>query len=45
MVVRAKFDAQRQWPKLAIGNDHLAACAEITWHRLPLAIELTCPAG
>jgi hypothetical protein len=45
MVVRAKFDAQRQWPKLAIGNDHLAGCAEITWHRLPLAIELTCPAG
>ncbi|MBC7519789.1 MAG: hypothetical protein H7268_01650 [Sandarakinorhabdus sp.] len=45
MVVRAKFDAQREWPKLAIGNDHLGACAEITWHRLPLAIELTCPAA
>lgn len=43
IVVRARYDAQRQWPKLAIGGDHLAACAEIVWHRAPLAIDLVCP--
>lgn len=45
IVVRGRFDAQRQWPKLALGNDLLAACAEIGWTRLPLAMTLTCPRG
>jgi len=45
IVVRARFDAQRQWSKLALGNDLLGACAEIAWTRAPLAMTLTCPAG
>lgn len=44
IIVRAKFDGQRQWPKLAIGSDHLNRCAQIAWHRLPLSMDLTCPA-
>ena len=43
-VVAGRADNQRQWPKLAIGNDHLGACAEIAWQRTPLAIDLVCPA-
>lgn len=43
-VVAGHAGAQREWAKLAIGNDHLAACAEIVWTRLPLAIDLVCPA-
>jgi len=43
-VVAGRAGTQRHWPKLAIGNDHLAACAEIAWTRLPLGIDLVCPA-
>jgi hypothetical protein len=44
IVVRAKAEAQPSWAKLAIGRDHLDACAEIIWRRIPLEISLTCPA-
>ena len=37
-VVAGRAGAQRQWAKLAIGNDHLAACAEIVWRREPLVL-------
>lgn len=43
-VVRGSAGAQRQWAKLAIGDDRLSACAEITWTRAPLAFDLVCPA-
>lgn len=43
-VVAGRAGAQRQWAKLAIGNDHLGACAEIVWRREPLGIDLLCPA-
>ena len=43
-VVAGRAGAQRQWAKLAIGNDQLAACAEIVWRREPLAVDLVCPA-
>ncbi len=43
-VVAGRAGAQREWPKLAIGNDHLAACAEIVWTQVPPAIDLVCPA-
>ena len=43
-VVAGRAGAQREWPKLAIGNDHLAACAEIAWTRVPPTIDLVCPA-
>lgn len=43
-VVAGRAGAQREWAKLAIGNDHLAKCAEIGWTRLPLAYALVCPA-
>ncbi|GGE11413.1 hypothetical protein GCM10011529_17140 [Polymorphobacter glacialis] len=44
LVATARFDAQRQWAKLAIGNDRLSTCAQVTWRRAPLTLELTCPA-
>lgn len=43
-VVAGRAGAQREWPKLAIGNDHLAACAEIVWTKVPPTIDLVCPA-
>jgi hypothetical protein len=43
-VVAGRAGAQSEWAKLAIGNDHLANCAEIGWTRLPLAYALVCPA-
>ena len=43
-VVAGRAGIQREWAKLGIGNDHLAACAEIVWRREPLAIDLLCPA-
>jgi hypothetical protein len=43
-VVGGRAGAQRQWAKLALGADHLDACAEIVWRREPAMIELTCPA-
>ena len=43
-LVAGRADSQRPWAKLAIGNDLLKACAEIIWTRLPLAIDLVCPA-
>jgi hypothetical protein len=43
IVVPGKVSAQRTWAKLAIGRDHLDACAEIVWRRLPFEISLTCP--
>jgi hypothetical protein len=43
VVATARFDGQRQWAKLAIGNDHLVRCASIVWQRLPATITLTCP--
>ena len=43
-VVAGRAGAQREWGKLAIGNDHLAACAEIAWTAVPPAIDLVCPA-
>jgi len=43
-VVAGRAGAQREWAKLAIGNDHLATCAEIGWTRLPLTYALVCPA-
>ena len=42
-IVAGRAGAQREWAKLAIGNDHLGACAEIVWQRLPLTMELVCP--
>jgi hypothetical protein len=44
IVVAGRFDGQRQWAKLAIGADHLEACASLVWQRLPATITLTCPA-
>jgi hypothetical protein len=43
-VVAGRAGAQSEWAKLAIGNDHLANCAEIGWTRAPLAYVLVCPA-
>ena len=43
-VVAGRAGSQREWPKLAIGNDLLAACAEIAWTAVPPAIDLVCPA-
>ena len=43
-VVKGSSGRQRQWAKLALGGDVLAACAEIVFHREPLAIDLLCPA-
>lgn len=43
-VVAGRAGAQSEWAKLAIGNDHLANCAEIGWTRAPLAYALVCPA-
>ena len=43
LVVPGKVSAQRSWAKLALGRDHLDACAEIVWRRLPFEISLTCP--
>jgi hypothetical protein len=43
-VVAGRAGAQSEWPKLAIGNDHLAACAEVAWTRVPPTIDLVCPA-
>jgi hypothetical protein len=45
LVVPGKVSAQRSWAKLALGRDHLDACAEIVWRRLPFEISLTCPAA
>lgn len=42
-VVGGRAGAQRHWAKLAIGADHLSACAEIVWRRLPETIALVCP--
>lgn len=42
-VVKSNAGRQRQWAKLTLGNDVLAACAEIIWHREPLRMELICP--
>ncbi len=43
IVVRGRFDAQRQWAKLALGNDLLGKCAAMAWTREPMMIDLTCP--
>lgn len=43
IIVRGRFDGQRSWPKLALGNDVLGDCAELAWQRLPLQMVLTCP--
>jgi len=43
IVVRGRFDAQRQWAKLALGHDLLGRCAELAWTRAPMATALTCP--
>jgi predicted aspartyl protease len=43
-VVAGRAGAQREWGKLAIGNDQLGACAEIAWTAVPPAIDLICPA-
>jgi hypothetical protein len=43
-VVAGRAGAQSEWAKLALGNDHLANCAEIGWTRAPLAYVLVCPA-
>lgn len=43
-LVAGRADNQRAWAKLAIGNDVLKACAQIVWTRLPLAVDLVCPA-
>lgn len=45
IVATARFDGQRQWAKLAIGADHLDACASLVWQRLPATITLTCKTG
>jgi hypothetical protein len=42
-VVAGRAGAQREWPKLAIGNDRLATCAELVWTRLPASFDLVCP--
>jgi hypothetical protein len=44
IVATARFDGQRQWAKLAIGADHLDACASLVWQRPASTITLTCPA-
>ncbi|KAB7647401.1 hypothetical protein [Polymorphobacter fuscus] len=43
VVVAGRTDAQRQWAKLAIGSDHLGACAELRWTRTPLMMDVVCP--
>lgn len=43
IVVAGRFDGQRQWAKLAIGADHLDACASMVWQRLASTLTLTCP--
>jgi hypothetical protein len=43
IVVRGRFDGQRRWAKLVLGNDRLSACADMTWTREPQAMDLTCP--
>jgi hypothetical protein len=43
IVAIGRVDNQRQWAKLAIGNDHLARCASLVWQRLAATITLTCP--
>jgi hypothetical protein len=44
IVVAGRFDGQRQWAKLAVGADHLDACASLVWQRLADTLTLTCPA-
>ena len=43
-VVKSSAGQQRQWAKLTLGADLLAACAEIGFMPEPLAITLVCPA-
>jgi hypothetical protein len=43
LVVPARVKAQRSWAKLALGLDHLGACAELVWRRLPFEMTLVCP--
>lgn len=45
IIVRGKVAAQPSWAKLAIGRDHLDACAEIVWRRISFEISLTCSAA
>lgn len=42
-VVKSSAGRQGQWAKLTLGDDVLAACAEINWYREPMRMEMVCP--